>query len=70
MGGPHVTVLDQEAFTESPDLDVVVRGEGEQTMLELGKAGFRGQPQRPQPSTRHHIQDTITKLSKTLTAPS
>lgn len=42
MGGPHVSVLDQEAFTESPDLDVVVRGEGEQTMLELAKLVSEG----------------------------
>src|SRR5208283_5380802 len=32
MGGPHVTVRDKEAFVDSPDLDIVVRGEGEQTI--------------------------------------
>jgi anaerobic magnesium-protoporphyrin IX monomethyl ester cyclase len=37
MGGPHVTVLDREALSESSDLDIVVRGEGEQTMLELAQ---------------------------------
>ncbi|MDR0372060.1 MAG: B12-binding domain-containing radical SAM protein [Nitrososphaerota archaeon] len=37
MGGPHVTVLDQQALTECPDLDIVVRGEGEQTILELAR---------------------------------
>ncbi|MDR1993951.1 MAG: B12-binding domain-containing radical SAM protein [Nitrososphaerota archaeon] len=37
MGGPHVSVLDQQALTESPELDIVVRGEGEQTILELAK---------------------------------
>ena len=35
IGGPHVTVRDQQVFTESQDVDVVVRSEGEQTMLEL-----------------------------------
>jgi anaerobic magnesium-protoporphyrin IX monomethyl ester cyclase len=35
IGGPHVTVLDERTFTDSPDVDIVVRGEGEQTMLEL-----------------------------------
>jgi anaerobic magnesium-protoporphyrin IX monomethyl ester cyclase len=35
IGGPHVTVLDERTFTESADVDIVVRGEGEQTMLEL-----------------------------------
>ena len=42
MGGPHVTVLDQEAVTESSNLDVVVRGEGEQTMLELARLVSEG----------------------------
>ena len=35
IGGPHVTVMDQQVFAESPDVDIVVRSEGEQTMLEL-----------------------------------
>jgi len=35
IGGPHVTVLDERTFTESSDVDIVVRGEGEQTMLQL-----------------------------------
>jgi anaerobic magnesium-protoporphyrin IX monomethyl ester cyclase len=35
IGGPHVTVLDERTFIESADVDIVVRGEGEQTMLEL-----------------------------------
>lgn len=42
MGGPHVTVLDHEALVESESLDVVVRGEGEQTMLELAKLVSEG----------------------------
>jgi len=37
IGGPHVTVLDERTFTESSDVDIVVRGEGEQTMLELAR---------------------------------
>jgi anaerobic magnesium-protoporphyrin IX monomethyl ester cyclase len=35
MGGPHVTFWDAEALEECPQLDVVVRREGEQTVLEL-----------------------------------
>ena len=42
IGGPHVTVLDKEAFTESSNLDIVVRGEGEQTMLELARLVSEG----------------------------
>jgi anaerobic magnesium-protoporphyrin IX monomethyl ester cyclase len=42
MGGPHVTVLDQEAVNESSSLDIVVRGEGEQTLLELARLVSEG----------------------------
>jgi radical SAM superfamily enzyme YgiQ (UPF0313 family) len=45
IGGPHVTVMDQQTFQESSNVDVVVRSEGEQTMLELAaliSAGNRG----------------------------
>ena len=37
MGGPHVTVMDEETLSANPDADVVVRGEGEQTILELAQ---------------------------------
>lgn len=35
LGGPHVTVLSEETLRMVPEVDVVVRGEGERTMLEL-----------------------------------
>ena len=35
IGGPHVSFWDQEALQECPHLDVVVRKEGENTLLEL-----------------------------------
>jgi anaerobic magnesium-protoporphyrin IX monomethyl ester cyclase len=35
MGGPHVTVLDEQTMREPNAPDVVARGEGEQTLLEL-----------------------------------
>lgn len=35
LGGPHVTYTDRDVLLDSPDVDVVVRGEGEWTMLEL-----------------------------------
>jgi radical SAM superfamily enzyme YgiQ (UPF0313 family) len=37
LGGPHVTVLDEQTVGENADVDVVVRGEGEATMLELAE---------------------------------
>jgi radical SAM superfamily enzyme YgiQ (UPF0313 family) len=35
MGGPHVTFTDGEVLNNHPDVDIVVRGEGEQTLLDL-----------------------------------
>ena len=35
MGGPHVTFWDDKALQECPELDVVVRREGENTVVEL-----------------------------------
>jgi len=38
LGGAHGTILPEETLRGAPSIDVVVRGEGEQTMLELVKA--------------------------------
>jgi anaerobic magnesium-protoporphyrin IX monomethyl ester cyclase len=35
LGGPHVTVTDKQTLEEQPEPDVIVRGEGEQTLLEI-----------------------------------
>lgn len=35
QGGPHVTVMDEQTLKEQPETDIIVRGEGEQTILEL-----------------------------------
>jgi radical SAM superfamily enzyme YgiQ (UPF0313 family) len=37
LGGPHVTVTDEQTLKDYPAVDVVVRGEGEQTILELAE---------------------------------
>ncbi len=37
IGGPHVSFTVEETLGESPWIDVVVRGEGEYTMLELAR---------------------------------
>ncbi len=36
-GGPHVTFWDEQALQECPELDIIVRREGENTMLELAQ---------------------------------
>ena len=35
LGGPHPTFMDSQILSENADVDVIVRGEGEQTVLEL-----------------------------------
>jgi anaerobic magnesium-protoporphyrin IX monomethyl ester cyclase len=35
VGGPHVTFMDKETLAQEPAIDVVVRGEGEETLSEL-----------------------------------
>ena len=46
LGGPHVTFMDEQILSENLEVDVVVRGEGEQTLLELvdvvSKANLKG----------------------------
>jgi len=37
IGGPHATFMDRETLAEEPAIDIVVRGEGEETLLELAK---------------------------------
>jgi len=42
MGGPHASMAAEDAVTHIPELDVVVRGEGEETTLDLCRALERG----------------------------
>jgi len=40
LGGPHATFMDEEILSQEKAVDVVVRGEGEQTLLELTQTAF------------------------------
>jgi radical SAM superfamily enzyme YgiQ (UPF0313 family) len=42
MGGPHASMAAEDCLTHIPELDLVVRGEGEETMIELCKWYERG----------------------------
>ena len=37
MGGPHATFADKQILTDEKEVDIIVRGEGEETILELAK---------------------------------
>ncbi len=43
-GGPHFSFADQESFEECPQLDVVVRGEAEETMSQLCRRLMADEP--------------------------
>src|SRR4030042_3980682 len=60
VGGPHVTFWDYKALEECPELDIVVRREGENTFLEL--------VQRMEAGESHHdvIGTTCRKDGKTV----
>jgi len=38
LGGPHATLLPEETLTAAPEIDAIVRGEGEETVIELLQA--------------------------------
>ncbi|MFC2010284.1 B12-binding domain-containing radical SAM protein [Chloroflexota bacterium] len=38
LGGAHATLLPEETLTAAPDIDAVIRGEGEETVVELMRA--------------------------------
>lgn len=44
VGGAHTSVLDQQCLNECPDVDIVVRGEGEATMAEILSLHKQGKP--------------------------
>lgn len=44
MGGPHVSFCAGETMEAFPELDFIVLGEGEQTLIELATASEKGEP--------------------------
>ena len=73
MGGPHATFEDKQILTNEKAVDIIVRGEGEETMLELAKQSpelqkaseikgitFRKDNQIIQAPNRPFIQDLDT----------
>lgn len=37
FGGPHVTIMDEQILMEQKEVDVIVRGEGEQTVADIAR---------------------------------
>jgi len=43
LGGPHATILPEEILNDVPEIDIIVKGEGEETIVELYNALKRGE---------------------------
>jgi anaerobic magnesium-protoporphyrin IX monomethyl ester cyclase len=57
VGGPHVSYMDRETLKDSGDVDIVVRGEGEWTLLELLEKIERGEDFSDVPGTSVRIAE-------------
>lgn len=44
LGGPHATLLAEETLVAAPEVDIIVRGEAEETIIELLQALAEGRP--------------------------
>lgn len=42
LGGPHVTILPEETLNKVPEIDIIIRGEGEETIADLYEAIEKG----------------------------
>ncbi len=59
LGGAHATLLPEETLTSTPELDIIIRGEGEETILELLSALGAKQPVNKIPGISYREGDKI-----------
>lgn len=52
LGGPHATFMYRQVLSEAPEIDVIVRGEGEEILLNLVRAVDEGRLDRDRRSIR------------------
>ena len=59
LGGPHATLLPDETLVSGPEIDVLVRGEGENTFVELLQALENKQPLSKIPNISYREDGTV-----------
>jgi anaerobic magnesium-protoporphyrin IX monomethyl ester cyclase len=59
IGGPHVTFCRDDTFRRCPELDIIVRGEGEHTLVDLVRAIETGRPLEEVPGLAFRKGDRI-----------
>jgi len=53
LGGPHATLLPEETLKAAPDIDIVVRGEADETVVELMQAFENKEPSKGIPGVSY-----------------
>ncbi len=59
MGGAHVTLLPEETLHSAPEIDVIVRGEGDFSLIEYMEALGEGRPVKDIPGLSYSIDGNI-----------
>jgi anaerobic magnesium-protoporphyrin IX monomethyl ester cyclase len=67
LGGAHATLLPEETLTTSPEIDIIVRGEGEQSIIELLQALETKQPLDNVPSISYRENGKVISTKARLT---
>lgn len=57
LGGQHATFMDMQTLLDSKSIDIIVRGEGEKTMLQVVKALLRNRILRDVPGITYREED-------------
>ena len=60
LGGPHATLLPEETLATAPDIDIIVRGEGEGTFIKLLRAWEQEQPLANIPAISYRQNGKVT----------
>jgi anaerobic magnesium-protoporphyrin IX monomethyl ester cyclase len=64
MGGPHVTFCAEDTLSANPELDLVVLGEGEETLVEIAAEAGKGRDWRQIPGLVFRQADSLLSTGK------
>lgn len=66
LGGTHATLLPEETLAAAPEIDVIVRGEGEETIIELLQALENKQPLSGVPGISYRMDNRVISTENRL----
>ena len=68
LGGAHATLLPEETLATAPEIDIIVRGEGEQTIIDLLRALEFKQPLDKVPGISYRKNDKMVSTQERSTS--